>query len=153
MCTPFQLTCTAWATVRESLREVNPRPRVVHVSPALFGPQGLLGGGERYALELSRAMAERVPTTLVSFDSAPRVEQAGRLEIRVLRNWLPFRRFAVDPLNPALLSELAHAGIIHYHQTRTMLSSLALLYARTRRIPIYGTSLGGGGLALPREVP
>jgi glycosyltransferase involved in cell wall biosynthesis len=109
----------------------------------------LIGGGERYALELSRAMAERVPTTLVSFDSAPRVEQAGRLEIRVLRNWLPFRRFAVDPLNPALLSQLAHADIIHYHQTRTMLSSLALLYAHTRGIPIYGTSLGGGGLALP----
>ena len=31
--------------------------RVVHVAPTLFGAAGLFGGGERYPLELARALA------------------------------------------------------------------------------------------------
>ena len=43
------------------------RPRVLHVVPALFAREGgIVGGAERYALELARHMAERVPTTLVN---------------------------------------------------------------------------------------
>ena len=30
------------------------QPRVVHFVPALFGPRGIFGGAERYALELAR---------------------------------------------------------------------------------------------------
>src|SRR5919202_72970 len=33
--------------------------RVVHVAPTLFGPNGIFGGGERYPLELGRALARR----------------------------------------------------------------------------------------------
>ena len=40
---------------------------VVHIVPAPFGPHGVVGGAERYALELARQMADRVPTTLVTF--------------------------------------------------------------------------------------
>ena len=42
------------------------RLRVVHLVPALFGPGGVYGGAERYALELARQMAEQVPTTVVA---------------------------------------------------------------------------------------
>ena len=45
------------------------RPRVLHIVPALFGADdGIVGGAERYTLELARFMAEEVPTTLVTFD-------------------------------------------------------------------------------------
>ncbi len=124
------------------------RSRVTHVVPALFGPQGLIGGGERYPLELARAMASRVPTRLLTFGAKPRRERIGDLEIEVIRNWIPHGRFTVDPINPAMIARLRDADVIHYHQTNTMMSSLALLYARSAGTPIYTTNLGGGGIAL-----
>jgi glycosyltransferase involved in cell wall biosynthesis len=123
-------------------------PRVVQVVPALFGAEGVIGGAERYALELSRAMAARVPTTLVSFGARSKREQMGPLDVRVLTNWFHVRRFKLDPFNPLLLAQLAQADIIHYHQTHTMMSSLALLYARAVRKPIFTTHHGSGGIAL-----
>ncbi len=123
-------------------------PRVVHVSPATFGPGGLLGGGERYPLELARAMARRTPTTLLSFSTTPRTEAIDALHVHVLRNWLPFGRFLVDPVNPAIVAALRGFDVIHYHQTRTMMAGIALLYARAARRPIFSTWLGGGGIGL-----
>ena len=46
---------------------------MVQVVPALFGPGGVIGGAERYALELSKAMARRVPTTLVILRGATKL--------------------------------------------------------------------------------
>jgi glycosyltransferase involved in cell wall biosynthesis len=122
--------------------------RVIHVVPALFGAEGVIGGAERYALELSRAMAERVPTTLLSFGARPRRERQGSLDVRVLTNWVHFRRFKLDPVNPLMLGHLTRADIIHYHQTHTMMSSLALLYAKAAGKPIFATHHGSGGIAL-----
>jgi len=124
-------------------------PRVVHVAPNLFGDT--FGGAERYALELSRAMAKRVPTTLVTFGPKSRRERSGELNIEVLRNWIDFRRFRFDPLNPCLTRYLRRADIIHCHQ-HTMMSSMALLYARAAHKPIFSTDLGGGGYGLHRIV-
>ena len=36
--------------------------KVLHVVPALFGKEGVVGGAERYAFELARHMAREVPT-------------------------------------------------------------------------------------------
>lgn len=123
-------------------------PHVVHIAPALFGREGLVGGGERYVLELAKAMAEHAPTTLVSFGPTPRRERIGRLDIEVIANWLPVGRFRVDPINPALLSRLAQAEVIHAHQSFTTMTSLALAYGRSTGRPVFTTHLGGGGVGL-----
>src|SRR5262245_41077836 len=91
---------------------------VVHLVPALFGD--VMGGAERYALELAHAMARRVPTTLVTFGHKARREQMDDLRVHVVRNWVDVRRFKFDPLNPLMIRELAHADIIHCHQPETM---------------------------------
>jgi glycosyltransferase involved in cell wall biosynthesis len=127
-------------------------PRVVHVSPALFGDDGLIGGGERYPLELARAMARRVPTTLLSFSRRPRRERLDDLEIEVIGNWAPFGRFRVDPINPGLFRRLRNADVIHYHQSSSLMASLALIWARRARKPIFTTPHGGGGLWLHRRL-
>ena len=51
-----------------------PAPRVLHIVPALFDMSGSVGGAERYALELARHMADRVPTRLLSFGDDSRNE-------------------------------------------------------------------------------
>jgi len=40
-------------------------PLVVHVSPTYFAPESVIGGGERYAEELARAMSDRIPVRFV----------------------------------------------------------------------------------------
>jgi glycosyltransferase involved in cell wall biosynthesis len=123
---------------------------VVHIVPALFGYENVFGGGERYALELARNMAEQVPTILVSFGGKPQHKKLGNLDIYVLRNWVNFRRFKFDPINPLFLSMLSKADVLHYHQSSTMMATLALLYTRLSRKPIFSTHLGGSGYGLHR---
>lgn len=126
--------------------------RVVHVVPALFGEEGIFGGAERYALELSRAIAEQAPTTLITFGSRPGRKQFGPLTVEILRNWIHFRRFKFDPVNPLVIQHLGNSDVIHYHQTHTMMSSLTLMYARAVGKPIFTSHLGGGGIALHHYV-
>lgn len=124
--------------------------RVVHLVPALFGTGGVIGGAERYALELSRAMAKRTPTTLISFGALGMKEQRGPLEVRVLRNWIHFRRFQFDPFSPIVLQHLRMANVIHVHQTHTLIASLALMYGVLTKTPVFTSDHGGAGLGLHR---
>ena len=83
-----------------------PEETVVHVVPALFGRGGVVGGAERYALELAKAMSRVVPTRLVTFgDSDSRVRQ-GPLEITVLGNPVYVRGQRNNPLTWRLFAEL-----------------------------------------------
>src|SRR3989475_12158391 len=57
--------------------------RVIHVAPTQFGRGGLLGGGERYPLELARALAAEIDCRLVSFGPRPlRYREPGGLRVR-----------------------------------------------------------------------
>ncbi|HYT10580.1 MAG TPA: hypothetical protein VEL73_07955, partial [Mycobacteriales bacterium] len=60
--------------------------RIVHVVPTPFGAGGLLGGGERYPVELARALARSVDCELVTFGTVRRAwREPGGLRVRVLR--------------------------------------------------------------------
>src|SRR5438067_4192240 len=58
--------------------------RVLHLVPALFGPAGIVGGAERYALELARHMANRLPTRLLTFGLQSEERRIGNLAVRVV---------------------------------------------------------------------
>lgn len=124
--------------------------RVVHVSPTYFGERSILGGGERYATELARAMARLTPTRLVSFaahtDEGERLAaELAPLEVRLFRPlWYP-RGQRTNPVSVRFLTALADADIIHCHQFHVVATTLALAYARTTRKRAFVTDLGGGG--------
>ena len=119
---------------------------VVHLVPALFDAQdGIIGGAERYVLELARHMACTVPTRLVTFGNRARTERAGGLEIKVLGDpWL-VRGQRSNPASLAILREVRAARVVHCHQQHVVASSVAALAARTLRRPVFCTDLGGGG--------
>lgn len=115
----------------------------------------MFGGGERYPLELARALARQVDCELISFGRrAVDVQESGGLRLRVL----PTRTFLgghpAHPLAPALLPALARADLIHAHHLKSTPSRLAALVARARRRPAVVTDHGlhGGDWAglLPR---
>jgi glycosyltransferase involved in cell wall biosynthesis len=126
-------------------------PHVLHISPAAFGGDNqFFGGGERYVLELARAMARKVPTTLLTFGASSKQEKDGPLTALTLRNWIHFGRFRLDPVNPFVLAAIAQADIVHVHQTYTMISGFSALVGRLTRKPVFTTNLGGFGYGLHR---
>jgi glycosyltransferase involved in cell wall biosynthesis len=116
--------------------------KVVHLSPTYFAPESLLGGGERFAEELARAMAARAEVRFVSFGPrALRERPAPGFERVILKSWSS--RIMV-PFSPALFRELAGADVIHCHQYFVLPTFLACVAGRLRGSRIFVTDLGGG---------
>jgi glycosyltransferase involved in cell wall biosynthesis len=118
---------------------------VAHLVPALFGEGGIYGGAERYALELARHMAGRVPTTLVTFGPQLRRFDDGPLRVVVLGPAWHVRGQRTNPLHPGLLREVAQADVVHCHQQHVLASSLAALVGRLSGRRVFVSDLGGGG--------
>jgi glycosyltransferase involved in cell wall biosynthesis len=111
----------------------------------MFGPDGITGGGERYALELARHMAAVVPTILLSFGDRERRESLGPLQIRVLGDPWYVHRQRFNPVRWSMFAELRGADVIHCHQQHVLASSLAAIFARLSRRRVFVSDLGGGG--------
>ena len=119
--------------------------RVLHLVPALFGPAGIVGGAERYAVELARHMADRVPTRLVTFGSAAEESRLGKLDVRVIGGAWQVRGQRTNPVSMAAVPEILHADVVHCHQQHVLMSSAAAAICRLTRRPVFATELGGGG--------
>ncbi|HSF44329.1 MAG TPA: glycosyltransferase family 4 protein [Thermoanaerobaculia bacterium] len=117
--------------------------RVVHVTPTYFAPDSVLGGGERFAEELSRAMADRTEVKLVSFGPrAFRETPKPGYERVILKSRT---RDRMTPFSAGLFRELAGADVIHCHQYFTLPTFLAALSGRLRGSRVFVSDLGGGG--------
>jgi glycosyltransferase involved in cell wall biosynthesis len=120
--------------------------KVCHVTPTYFSPESVLGGGERFAEELARAMAARgevEEVKLVSFGRREMREQpAPRFERVVLRSRT---RNRTTPFSWGLFRELRVADVIHCHQYFTLPTFLSALYGHLRKRPVFVSDLGGGG--------
>jgi glycosyltransferase involved in cell wall biosynthesis len=75
-----------------------------------------------------------------------------QLDVRVVRNWIPYRRFRFDPFAPAVLHDLHWADIVHVHQQEKMMSTLAILHAMVARRRIFASHLGGSGYGLHKFI-
>ena len=127
-------------------RTGGPPARVLHIVPALFGhDDGVVGGAERYALELARHMAVETPTTLVSFGDRERQESLGQLRIHVIGNPWYVRGQRTNPISLSLISELRKADVVHCHQQHVLASSLAAFVGRLSGQRVFVSDLGGGG--------
>lgn len=117
--------------------------RIVHVSPTYFAPESALGGGERFAEELARAMAARAEVKLVSF--GPReIRERPRpgYERVILRSRT---RDRMTPFSAGLFRELRGADVIHCHQFFVLPTFLAAAFGRLRGSRVFVSDLGGGG--------
>ncbi|HEV3478993.1 MAG TPA: glycosyltransferase family 4 protein [Gaiellaceae bacterium] len=128
---------------------------MVHVAPTLFGPAGLFGGGERYPLELGRALARYVDCELVTFGrTAGAWTDSSGLRLRMLRSIGLIGGHPAHPLAHGLGRALADVDLVHAHHLRSTPSRLAAVNARIRGIHTAVTDhgLGGGDWAglLPR---
>jgi alpha-maltose-1-phosphate synthase len=129
--------------------------RIIQVAPTPFGSTGLFGGGERYPLELARALAGQVECELITFARQPwREREPSGLRLRVLRPLTWLGGHPAHPLALGLPGALAGADLVHVHHMRSTPSRLAALTARARRqrlvVTDHGLQGGDWGGLLPR---
>jgi len=120
-------------------------PRVLHLVPALFGSGGVIGGAERYTLELARHMAHAVPTRLVTFGSDAVERRIDDLDVRVVSGARHVRGQSNNPIAAAIFPEILHADVVHCHQQHVLMSSMAAATCRVTGRRVFATDLGGGG--------
>lgn len=123
--------------------------KVLHVVPAPFGSDGIFGGAERYALELAKTMARRLPTRLVSFGSqSRRTFDVGGLEEIVLGKAWRVRGQRTNPYHSGIFRHIWWADIVHCHQNHTLVAEIAATFSRLTQKKVYASDLGGGGWGL-----
>jgi len=127
---------------------------IAHVVPTPFGGSGLYGGGERFPLELCRALSRHVPCRMITFGSQPMRAREDDLEIIVLRTILRLKGHPVHPIARGLAAELRDADIVHTHQTWSAPGALAALLGLSQRKPVVTTDhgLGASRLRLPARL-
>ena len=118
--------------------------RVLHIVPSLYADDGrVIGGAERYVLELARNMAEKVPTHLVSFGNSHQRWRDKGLHVRIVGKPWHIRGNRFNPLSGHLLAEVLRADVVHCHQQFVMASSFSALCARLSGRRVFCTDLGG----------
>ena len=127
--------------------KLNAEPRVLHIIPRMLGrTDGVMGGAERYALELARHMADEVPTSLVCFGNGEEThERVGRLDIHVIGNPWCVRGQRDNPMSLRLWNDLRKAQVVHCHQQHILASSFAAAVCRLTGRKVFVSDLGGGG--------
>lgn len=128
-------------------------PRVLHLVPAPFSDEGVIGGAERYALELAKSMAHQTPTTLVTFGNKTHREKVGPLQVVMLKTRRYIKGQALNPWTPALLPQLWRADVVHCHQYRIIPASLAAIFCRLTGKKCFASDLGGGAWDFSAFVP
>jgi glycosyltransferase involved in cell wall biosynthesis len=120
--------------------------RVAHVLP-VYSTNGisLLGGGERYAYNLARALSFECETTLVTF--GPRRADGAIDTLRHLV--LPARGGNIaNPFPTAPFAMLRDFDLVHAYQLRTMATALLAVLCRAVGKPLIVTDLGNRLTAL-----
>lgn len=126
--------------------------RVCYLTPTYFSPESIIGGGERYAYELARAMARYVETELIAF--GPRVQHVaqGRMHVRILKGRFLAKGDPLSGISPALVTIISKADVIHCHQLFTPMSDIALVMGKLLGKKVFITPHGGGSWSIGYHV-
>lgn len=128
------------------------------MAPTPFGDGGLYGGGERYPLELARALARHgggdVDVELVTFGGSPGlVSEDGGLRIRVLWAAGRLRGHPAHPVPPGLPAALRRAEVVHTHHLWSTPSQMAVVAGRVLGKQVATTDHGLAPAGLGRLLP
>ena len=125
----------------------------MHISPSLFGADGITGGGERASYELARAVAAEVPTTLVSFGPKRLSRRDGQLAVEIYPSAGNLGGQMFDPLSYRFLEQLRKADVVHCNQYWVAVSQLAILAGAAMGKRTFVTDRGGVGVHFDPDVP
>lgn len=118
--------------------------RIAYVTPLYFDEAGYLGGGERYPLNLAKAvaMSGEYEVDIVSYGETAMVRD---LDAGVRLRVLPAakRRPGTERLSWEIIPAVRDAELVHVHQIFCRPSEVALLTAKLLGKPVCATDHGG----------
>ncbi|MGI8714420.1 MAG: glycosyltransferase family 4 protein [Solirubrobacteraceae bacterium] len=124
---------------------------VSYLTPLYFDPVSYLGGGERYPLNLAKAVAAsgEYEVEVVSYGDGRRV-QTRRLGEGVTLTILPTdaRTRGGDRLSWEIIAAVRGVDVVHIHQIFSRSSEVAMLAAKVMRKPVCVTDHGGASSLL-----
>jgi glycosyltransferase involved in cell wall biosynthesis len=127
---------------------------VAVVYPLPFGDAGVVGGGERFAIELARALSRITPTRFITFGERSSVRNDDGLDVRVHRVRAHARGHKSNPMNVAFLADLRDVDVIHCVSWHTLVTDLCVLFAKVTGKRVFVTDVGGGGsISLASRAP
>lgn len=113
-----------------------------------------MGGAERYAYELAKAMAENNPVVFMSFAHKSSSHRDGALMVEHIPWGILGRGRCANPFSVRFLKWILWTDVIHCHQTHIMSTDLSLLIGLAFRKKVFVTDLGGcGRYFLSRYLP
>jgi glycosyltransferase involved in cell wall biosynthesis len=118
--------------------------RVLYISPTYFSDRSFIGGGERYAYELAKAMARKEEVAFLTFGDEMSSHRDGTLMVQNLRRATFLKRCFKNPLSPLFVKWVYWADVIHCHQVHTISTDLAVILGKLFRKRVFVTDLGGG---------
>lgn len=119
--------------------------KILHITPTYFSPDSIMGGGERYVLELAKAMSQYAEVKILSFGKNEKIFNDGSVEILIKKPWFYIKNNLLNPFYLNLYKEFKEADVIHVHQIYTVLTEACILWAWVLKKPIFLTDHGGGG--------
>jgi glycosyltransferase involved in cell wall biosynthesis len=125
--------------------------RVLVVPPSYIEGNRTIGGGERYALEYSRALSQLAFVTLGLLGDSERTEKDGHLEIRVFKNAGYSSAWPFALLSPNAKQFLEY-DLIHVMVFPTPLTDFLILLSLIYGIKVVLTDVGGGGPCLSTRI-
>lgn len=127
---------------------------VSYLTPLYFDPVSYLGGGERYPLNLAKAVAAsgEYEVEVVSYGDGRRL-QTRRLGEGVTLTILPTdaRTRGGDRLSWEIIAAVRDIDVVHIHQIFSRSSEVAMLAAKVMRKPVCVTDHGGASSLLGRS--
>lgn len=114
--------------------------KVVYITPTYFSSESILGGAERFAMELAKAMSRYVSTEIISFGQSNKIiHLSDNLRLYILKKW---NKDILNPFNPFFLRRLKGADIIHCLQYMIYPTKLAIIFAKVFKKKIFVTDTG-----------
>jgi glycosyltransferase involved in cell wall biosynthesis len=120
-------------------------PVVAVVYPVPFGDHGVVGGGERFAIELARSLSRTTATRFITFGERASVRSDSGLDIRTRRVFLFARGLKNNPISATFLADLRDVDVIHCVVWHTLVTDLCVLFAKITGKRVFVTDVGGGG--------
>ncbi|MBP7216969.1 MAG: glycosyltransferase family 4 protein [Candidatus Omnitrophica bacterium] len=117
--------------------------RIVHICPNYLDPDVAVGGAERYAYALAKAMSAKVPVTLVTFGNKSFMRREKMFTFKCFKALGYVNNNTLNPLSLRHLLELKGADIIHCYQFGTVIVDAVFLGALLSRKKVFVTDLGG----------
>jgi glycosyltransferase involved in cell wall biosynthesis len=129
--------------------------RIAFLTPTYFADESIVGGGERYPLNLALGLVAATEgayrVEILSFGRAPaRIELAPGVTMRLLPA-AKTPREGLDFVSWDLPAAIAGADLVHIHQCYTRCAEVGLLAAKQQRKPVCLTDHGGYSSDLGRQ--